>query len=292
MRGRRILVLYGPSHLTKKGDRLCVHKETKCASYPVRHIDCIIVFGNMSFSSEAVHFIVSKGIYVFFLSRFGRIKGMIVDAFLKSNNNLRINQYKNFIENRVHIARSIVASKLKEVSRIYNIDAETYIARLEKASDIDEIMGIEGAVSKSMFDAFSVNIKGADIDFKGRSYKPPADEVNALLSLAYTLAYCVAFPVVVNMGFDPYISFLHSKRGTHASFCSDVIEPLRPFITKNLEDPIRRKVFVKGDFKKDGNGYYLHKESFGKFMNWFEGIKDELVGRLQDVLLFITEELR
>ncbi len=291
MRGKRILVLYGPSHLAKKGDRLCVLKETRTASYPVRHLECIIVFGNISFSTEAVHFIVSKGIYVFFLSRFGRIKGMIVDAFLKSNNHLRLNQYRKFLEDRIHIARIIVKSKLNEVANIYKVDTGPYLQRLESATDIDEIMGIEGAISRSMFDVFSKNIKGADINFKGRSYKPPADEVNALLSLAYTLTYCVAFPVVVSMGFDPYISFLHSKRGTHASFCSDIIEPLRPFVTKSLEDPIRRKVFVKEDFKKDGNGFYLHKESFGKFMNWFEGIKEELTDRLQETLLRVMEEL-
>ncbi len=292
MRGRRILVLYGPSHLTKKGDRLCVLKETRTASYPVRHLDCIIVFGNISFSTEAVHFIVSNSIYVFFLSRFGRIKGMIVDVFLRSNNHLRIHQYRKYVENRTHIAKLIVRGKLEEVKNIYRINIDSYLRKLEDAKDIDEIMGIEGAISRSMFDTFSKNIRGADIDFKGRSYKPPADEVNALLSLAYTLTYCVAFPVVVSMGFDPYISFLHSKRGTHASFCSDVIEPLRPFVTKSLEDPIRRKVFVKGDFKKDGNGFYLHKESFGKFMNWFEGIKEDLTDRLQETLLYITEELK
>ncbi len=174
-----------------------------------------------------------------------------------SRNNNRLLQYEAFRKRRVEVARFIVSQKLKEIERFFRIDLRGELKALERAKDIDSLMGVEGNASKKMFDRFKENVGGCGFEFYGRSYRPPADPVNALLSLAYTFAYYLAFPIVSFLGYDPYISFLHSKRGTHASFCSDVVEFVRPLLTKHLEDVLLREVFKKEDFKRQGNGFLV-----------------------------------
>ncbi len=290
--GRKILILNGNTTVTRKGDRLHCMNSSRSAGFPLRYIDAIVVFGNVSITSQAIDLLMKEGIYVFFLTRFGSLRGVLVNNFVKSNNGLRIKQYESFLNKRTEVAKLIVREKIKNIESIYKIDMHSLLIELEKENTIGELMGIEGNASKRMFREFAKNIKNSGLDFGGRKYNPPPDRVNALLSLSYTLTYCLTLTLVINMGYDPYISFLHTKRGTHASFCSDVIEPVRPLVTKKLEDPIRRKVFTKKDFNKHGSGFYLKKESYEKFLNWFEGIKEDVLSGITKSLVEIGEVLK
>ncbi len=292
MTGRKILVLSNHTTVSKKGDRLYCMNSSKSISLPLRYIDAVIAFGSVSFTSQAVDMLMKAGIYIFFLSRFGKLKGVLVDNFLKSNNNYRLLQYKALMYKRADIAKVIVREKIKSIESMYKINMDNLRKELHSENSVEGIMGIEGIASKIMFKEFAKNIKNSGLEFGGRKYNPPPDRVNALLSLAYTFSYCLAFTIVINLGYDPYISFLHTKRGTHASFCSDIIEPVRPFITKKLEDPIIRKVFSKDDFNKQGNGFYLKKESYEKFLNWFEGIKEDIIDNISKSIIQVGEVLK
>ena len=46
------------------------------------------------------------------------------------------------------------------------------------AADIDSIRGIEGKVAQLYFGAFNALIRNNEFEFKGRSRRPPLDEVN------------------------------------------------------------------------------------------------------------------
>lgn len=286
---KRFLVAWEPTEIRRNGNRVEVVKGGRKTQVPVRYIEALVVFGSSSVSSQGVNLLLSGGVPVYFLSRFGSLKGALVPMVISSRTRMRLRQFKAFELSRVEVAREIVMGKLSAMERLFRLELPELKSSLRKAVSVDEVMGIEGTASRLMFERFSQNIEGCGLDFGGRSYRPPKDRINALLSLSYTFLYCLAFPLVVVAGYDPYLSFLHTKRGTHASFCSDVIEPVRVFITKELERPLIRGVFGKRDFRREGEGFYLKADSLPKLMGWFEEIKDRVVEEIKKNIVAVGE---
>ncbi len=278
-------------NLKKHGERIVFETKTKKVSLLLNNIYGILVFGRIHLSGDALNFILNRDIPIFFLTRFGKLKGILYTETITSNYNNRLVQYKAHLNKRLEIAKLLVGEKLNSIETFFGIGLETEKRLLEEAENIDQIMGVEGVASRKMFEKVKELLEDANLTFEERNYHPPKDEVNALLSLTYTLVYLTALPVVVGLGYDPYISFLHSKRGTHAAFCSDVMEPIRPFITRELVYEIRRGTFKVKDFQKTQKGIYLKDEALNKFLNFYEGKLTEVLERLKDNLVKLAEKL-
>ena len=288
---RRIVFITGYATISKEGQRFIFRNFEGKRGVPVRYVDMILVSGKVSITGDAVNLMLTEKIPLFFLTRFYRLRGALIGDLQGRRSSIRAKQFEAFRSRRVEIARDIVRRKVEAVKRAFSIELKEEKAQLEKAKSLTEVMGVEGSVSRKMFSRFRENIEGCGLTFRERTYNPPRDEVNALLSLSYTLSYCLALPVVLFVGLDPYISFLHTGRGSHLSLCSDIIEPVRPVVTKLLQDPIIREVFRPEDFSRNGSGFYLKKEAVSKFLNWFEGVKDEITREIRDSVLFLEERL-
>jgi len=284
---RRLVLITGSGEITKKGDRVSIRTNGKAANIPLRYIEAVIAMGTVGISGSAVNLLTSSGVPVFFLTRYGKPKGFIGPFPARSSR--RLAQYRAFEQKRSIVAKKIVMMKLDKIEKTYDFDFTDLKRNLQRSSDLDSMRGIEGTASRLMFEEFSKRIKSKKLSFKGRAYHPPPDPVNALLSLSYSLAYCMALPVVISLGFDPYIAFLHSGRGTHMAFCSDVIEPVRPLITKFVEEAITLGRFSKKHFEKDGKGYFLKKEGAVRFMEMFEINKDRIILGIKESLISLAE---
>ena len=60
--------------------------------------------------------------------------------------------------------------------------------RVSTATELPELLGIEGNASAAYFGSFGFMLKSElGFDFQRRSRRPPADATNALLSFAYSL---------------------------------------------------------------------------------------------------------
>ena len=286
---RRIVFVTDFATATRQGERIVFRNGKGRWGVPVRYVEMVLVMGKLSLSGDAVDLLLREKVPVFFLTKLGKVKGSLFHTFPSGKAHRRVAQIQTLTQSRIEVAKRIVHKKVDEIGRLYRIDVEDAFRSLKKAESLEEVLGVEGEVSRRMFERFGENIKGYGLEFQGRAYNPPKDRVNALLSLTYTVAYCLTFPLVLFAGYDPYISFLHTGRGSHASLCSDVIEPVRPFLTKSLEDPLIRCVFLKKDFMKSGEGFYLRKEALPKFLSWFEGIKEEVVSKIRDSILLLEE---
>ncbi len=79
------------------------------------------------------------------------------------------------------------------------------------------------------------------------------------MSFLYTLFYSYSYAESISQGLDPYISFLHIKRGTHASFVSDIMEEARVYLTWMLLEFINEiypnkfeELYLNSDGRKIG----------------------------------------
>jgi CRISPR-associated protein Cas1 len=116
---------------------------------------------------------------------------------------------------------------------------------------------VEGAATLYLFEKVRKELAGINIDFPGRHYRPPADEVNSILSLIYTLHYTYIYSMLLGHGLDPYIGFLHLKRGAHAPLVSDMMESQRVALTRFVVSLFLQKKLTLEDFT---DGYRLKNE--------------------------------
>ena len=99
------------SVLRKKGDRLIVEKEKQCLLDVECHkIDAVLIFGNVQFTTQAVHELFQHGIELAILTRTGRLIGQITSPTTK-NIELRVEQFKKYEDENFRLQFSKKLSK-------------------------------------------------------------------------------------------------------------------------------------------------------------------------------------
>ncbi|MBK3332639.1 CRISPR-associated endonuclease Cas1 [Persephonella atlantica] len=258
--------------IKRKDNQIAVYENReKIWSFPINRIDKVFVFGNIEISMPAVNFLLSRNVDIYLLSFNGKFKGLITNTNLGSNYSLRLKQYRAFSdENKsLQTAKFFVLEKINAVEEYTGEDFSYYKKALELSDSYNEILGIEGGVSNIFFQNFRERLKDDSLGFTKREYRPAPDPVNALLSLIYSMFYSLLFSFLSAKGFDPYISFLHKKRGTHASLSSDFMEIFRVKLSDFVLFLFNRGIFSKDDFISSESSYYLKEESLKKFVDLF-----------------------
>ncbi len=128
---------------------------------------------------------------------------------------------------------------------------------LEQESAIDIMRGLEGEASRIYFSAFPILIRSPDpeLQWHGRSRRPPLDRFNALLSFLYTLLTHECRSAAESVGLDPAVGFLHRDRPGRPSLALDLMEELRPVLCDRLAlSLVNRRQLRSGDFKLHDNG--------------------------------------
>ncbi len=274
--------------LCKTGDRLIVRKENDVLlDVPCNKIESVMIFGNVQFTTQAIHELFEHGIEMAILSRTGRLIGQITSPSTK-NIELRIEQFKKYwdIEFRLNLSKIILRVKITNCLNVirsfsYNhpqIDFSGETNEMKKffdsivtGIDINSLMGIEGIIAKVYFTAFGKMIL-KEFTFNGRKKHPSTDPVNALLSFGYTLVFNEIMSLLDGLGFDPYLGYFHSAEYGRASLASDLQEEFRAVIDRFTLYLINYGIFKKDDFyvNPKAEGMYLKRESMKRYFEEYE----------------------
>ena len=108
-------------------------------------------------------------------------------------------------------------------------------ARTDRAADPFELLGMEGEGAALYFRAFPnlfTEAVGAlpAFAFERRNRRPPADPVNACLSLCYALLTRTFVSAITTVGLDPWKGLHHVERPGRPALALDLIEPYRPIL--------------------------------------------------------------
>lgn len=277
------------SVLRKTGDRLIVQKEDEVLLDVQCHkIDAVLIFGNVQFTTQAVHELFEHNIELALLTRTGRLIGQLTPPMPK-NIELRMAQYERYKDKDfvLKISKAVVAGKLKnslEVLRRFSYNhpetklengvngLERLLREIQSKSTIPELMGIEGSGARIYFTGFSKMV-GGEFDFKGRKKRPAPDPVNALLSFGYTLLFNEIASFLDGIGFDPYIGLFHRIDYGRPSLAADLIEEFRaPIVDRLTLRLINNNIFTLENFfphPKSGS-MYLKREKMRKYLEEYE----------------------
>lgn len=245
-----------------------VEQETKLR-VPIHTLTGIVCFGQVSCSSFLMGLCAKNGVGISFLTEHGRFLAK-VHGPVSGNVLLRRKQYRVSDDEAgtAAIARAVVLGKVgncrtvllraareraapqedssldKTVLRLRRI-----IEELLKQNDVDQIRGHEGDAARSYFGVFDDLILTAkdQFFFRGRSRRPPLDNMNALLSFLYTLLTSDTVGALEAVGLDPAVGYLHRDRPGRPSLALDLVEELRPVLADRLALTLVNRQQVSAD---------------------------------------------
>lgn len=289
-------------YLSLKGENIIVsQKERQLGRVPLHNLEGICTFGQAGASPALMKACADRNISLVFLSRSGRFLARVIGES-KGNVVLRKTQYR-ISDNEgesAKISRNFIFAKvsnqkwmLERMTRDYplRLDVPAFKATSRELSnlmkkildtvELDELRGFEGMAANSYFKHFNDMIlqQKADFYFYNRNRRPPTDNVNALLSFAYTLLANDVAAALEAVGLDAYVGFLHRDRPGRASLALDLMEELRGVLADRFVlSLINKKVIQPNDFLKKENGaILLNDDARRKFLTaWQERKQDTL----------------
>ena len=248
---------------------------------PETHVKQMILVGNINLSTPTISFCLEKDIEVIYLSQGGKFKGRLVGNGRKCAE-IRVRQYDLARDEifRLRQIKAIVAGKIqnqidiairqKETSSKEMLTLKKMLNKVATAANAESLLGIEGAASATYFAMFRRWIP-LPFKFEKRSSNPPKNEVNALMSLSYTLIYNRLESLLNLAGLDAYQGFFHAPKDGHASLASDMTEEFRSvFCDALVLKLIRRKQLNLNHFEKADGKILLSKEGSKIFFGEFE----------------------
>jgi CRISPR-associated protein Cas1 len=277
------------SILRKTGDRLLVKKEDHVLLDVQCHkLGAVLIFGNVQFTTQAVHELMEHGIELAILTRTGRLVGQLTSPTTK-NIELRLRQFRRYDDQafRLEYSKSLVTAKIANSLSLlkkyaYNhpdaapTEAMGELDRLQtapkSAETLEALRGIEGSAARIHFRGLRQTIR-TDLPFDGRDKRPPPDPVNSLLSLGYTMLFNEVSSLLDGLGFDPYLGYFHAVDYGRASLAADLIEPFRAPVVDHLTlNLLNLGMFKIDDFKDNpqGGGVYLKREALQRYFIEYE----------------------
>jgi len=255
-------------------------KESKLGQLPLHNLESIVTFGYTGVSPALMGYCAKENISIVFLTRSGRFRARVIGES-RGNVVLRKKQYRisdsetesakiarNFIIGKVFNQKSILDRMTRDhslridVKQFKNISQALLdiIHDIRICDDLETLRGLEGQAALSYNNVFNDMIlrQKDDFYFHTRNRRPPLDNVNAMLSFAYTLLANDVAAALETVGLDAYVGFLHRDRPGRPSLALDVMEELRGiFADRFVLSLINNQVVNHTHFIKKENGSVL-----------------------------------
>jgi len=196
---------------------------------------------------------------------------------------------------RLAFARDLVNAKIRNQRTILRrnwrgaddarapaLDAMSGLAdRAARAPDVPSLLGLEGEAAAVYFRNFPKLFTEAvtalpAFAFERRNRRPPADPVNACLSLAYALLTRTFTAALGVVGLDPWKGFYHVERPGRPALALDLIEPFRPMLADSaVLTALNNGELSPGDFVYAAGGCNLTPKARRSLIEAYERRLDQ-----------------
>lgn len=214
---------------------------------PVEDIYEFYCFGSLKANSSLFNFLGQKDICMHFFDYYENYTGSFMPRdFLLSgrmllaqtaayqNKKKRVEIAQKFIEGASYnMVRNLMyynrrGKNLEEMIQTINDLGK----RIPETTDVEELMGIEGLIRKTYYEAFDLILN--DFQMGERSKQPPQNEVNALISFGNMMCYTQCLRAIHQTQLNPTISYLHTPGERRYSLCLDISEIFKPIIIDRM----------------------------------------------------------
>ena len=289
-------------YLSLEGENVVIlENQEEIGRIPLHNLQAIITFGYTGASPALMGMCAQRNIELTFMSGNGRFLAR-VSGEVKGNVSLRKQQYRisDNTEESIKLARNFITGKvyncrwvLERAVRDYSLRIDTdsikkkskilyqSLEKIRTCQTSAQLLGLEGeaaAVYFSVFDELILQQK-EDFTFQGRNRRPPLDNVNAMLSFAYSLLTGMCGSALESVGLDAYVGFFHTDRPGRISLALDIMEELRSIMADRFVlTMINKRIIKKSHFiQKESGAVVLTDEGRKLFLSAWQERKKELI---------------
>ncbi|HWV58924.1 MAG TPA: CRISPR-associated endonuclease Cas1 [Longimicrobiales bacterium] len=278
----------------KRGEILIVTKNgEEIARARIKDVSQLVLCGNVSITTQAVHLLCEASIPIVYLSRGHWFYGVTAGITLRNAYD-RAAQFELASNPRrcVEFARAIVAAKAANQRTMLSRNGKprpnevvaeiaTLLRKVEFAESTSQLLGIEGAIAARYFSAFGTMLRPRDVDadwaFDSRNRRPPRDPVNALLSFGYALLTKECTVALLAEGLDPWWGLYHQPRHGRPAMALDLMEEFRPIVVDSaVITAINTGMVAAKDFVRSQAGCVMKDSARKAFIRAYEARLDQL----------------
>ena len=292
-----IHILEPGTRVGRSAARLKIDRRGELTEFvPMERLGQVVLHSFSQISTQALHLCMDRGVVVHFISGGGRYLGSF-DARCGSIQR-RIRQYAALTDAEfcLALARRLVATRGGTQRRFLMrarrgradtacLDAailqmKVLLKAVRGARSPETLLGLEGNLAALYFGALPnllVDAVPPEIQFSGRSRRPPLDPVNALLSSGYSLLLKDVSNALLTVGLEPALGFYHRPRSQAAPLALDLMELFRVTL---VDLPViasinRLQWDVAEDFECRGQQVWLSQTGWKKLVTLYERRKAE-----------------
>lgn len=289
--------LFNPGRMSRKDNTLKFvpvdenGAEGQAKYLPVEGVSDLYCFGALDANSALYNFLGKEQIAVHFFDYYEHYTGSFMPKDYLLAGKMQIEQTKQHsnTNKRLIIARKFVEGAafniLKNLkyysSRGKDLDEtiktiEDFSNDISQCANIEMLMGLEGNIRKTYYNAFDVIIN--DFMMEGRSKRPPENEVNALISFGNMMCYTLCLGQIYHTQLNPTISFLHEPGYRRYSLALDIAEIFKPILVDRTIFKVLNKNEIKSsDFDVQVNSVLLKDAARKTFVRSFEERLNETI---------------
>lgn len=269
--------LYKSGRIQRKDNTLEIeYSDGKKRSIPIERVDDIYVMTEFDFNTKLINYLSQFGINLHFFNHYGFYTGTYYPKKSLVSGNLLIKQvecYKDE-EKRLNIAKAFIEAASYNIYRNLNYynnrakdvskqmkEIEFLRTQIDLCKDVPQLMGIEGNIRKSYYDAWKMVIN-QELEFEKRVKNPPDNAINSIISYVNTMIYTRVLSEVYKTQLNPTISYLHEPSVRRFSLCLDIAEIFKPIIGDRLIfSLLNKRQITKNDFEENLNFLYIKEEA-------------------------------
>ena len=272
-----LFVLSEDAYLSVNGENVVISREQKeVARFPLHTLEGILCFSYAGASPALMGACVQRGVDIAFFSPRGQFLARTVG---EEHGNVLLRQTQNrvsddpyqscryargFILGKVYNARWVLERATRDHPQRVPVEAlKTAAAQMAQslpliASCRETPCGCSARRSRQLgvFNHLVLQ-QQSDFRFTSRSRRPPLDNINALLSFAYTLLTRDCTAALESAGLDPYIEAITAKT-SRRSLALDLMEELRAvYADRFVLSCVNRKIITAKHLQKQERGAVL-----------------------------------
>ncbi|MDW8320686.1 MAG: type I-B CRISPR-associated endonuclease Cas1b [Armatimonadota bacterium] len=284
---KKSLYLTSSGTLSRDQNTLLLELESGEKRYfPIEQIGDIHCFGETNLNKRLLEYLTQQGVPVHFYNYYEYYVGSYYPREHHHSGYLTLKQAEHYLdeEKRINLARRFVKGALQNLQQVLRyyanrgkplqpiVEAIAEVQQqVEAAASVEMLMQLEGQAREAYYSAFDLILENPDFAFEGRSRRPPANRLNALLSFGNSLMYTLALSEIYRTHLDPRIGFLHATNYRRFSLNLDVAEVFKPvLVDRTVLTLISLKQIQPEHFGEELGGVYLNDEGRKRFLQAWE----------------------
>ncbi len=283
---KRRIYLFSSGRLERESNTIAFVMKEKKSFIPIKDIAAIYAFGEVDVNKRLLEFLTANNIPLHFFNFYGYYVGSYMPRRFYNAGIIVLQQAAYYLDlnERLKLAKKFVQAAVNNMLIVMNYYNNRGVGltefmdivndlkeRIDDASNIDELMGIEGNVREVYYSSFNKIINNNEFTYSGRTRRPPTTKLNTLISFGNSMIYTIILGEIYKTHLDPRIGYLHSTNSRKFSLNLDIAEIFKPLLVdRTIFTLVNKMMLESSDFISELGGIYLNENGKKKFIQMME----------------------